>query len=41
MDFDRLYDEIMETYKSIRYAVVLSNTGEKICGGYRKEIVQC
>jgi hypothetical protein len=28
----------MNMDKSVRYAVVLSNTGEKICGGYRKEI---
>ena len=38
MDFDKLYHEIMNIDKSIRYAVVLSNTGEKICGGYREEI---
>lgn len=36
MPFDTLYDEIMKMDSSIRYAVVLSNTGEKICGGYRK-----
>jgi len=36
MVFDTLYDKIMKMNSSIRYAVVLSNTGEKICGGYRK-----
>ena len=35
MDFERLYDEILGIDESIRYAVLLSNTGEKICGGYR------
>lgn len=27
----------MNTDKLIRYRVVLSNTGENICGGYRKD----
>jgi hypothetical protein len=27
----------MNIDKLIRYSVVLSNTGEKICGGYRKD----
>ena len=35
MNFDTLYNEIMKINPSIRYAVVLSNTGEKISGGYR------
>ena len=38
MDFDKLHDEIIQIDKSIRHVVILSNTGEKICGGYRKEI---
>ena len=36
MNFDVLYDEVMKINELIRYAVVLSNTGEKISGGYRK-----
>ena len=39
MDFDLLYDEIMKLNESIRYAVVLSNTGEKISGGYREGLI--
>jgi hypothetical protein len=35
MNFDTLYNEIMKINPSIRYAVVLSNTGKKISGGYR------
>lgn len=38
MNFDTLYDEILKINPSIRYAVVLSNTGEKIYGGYRAGI---
>jgi len=38
VSFDKLYDEIMGIDKSIRYAVILNRTGEKICGGYKKEI---
>ena len=34
MTFDTLYAEIMKLDSPIRYSVVLSNTGEKICGGY-------
>ena len=36
MNFNALYDEIMKLNPAIRYAVVLSNTGEKISGGYRE-----
>lgn len=36
MDFARLHTEIMKLNKSIRYAVVLSNIGEKFSGGYRE-----
>jgi len=36
MNFDVLYDEVMKINELIRYAVVLSNTGEKISGRYRK-----
>lgn len=36
MNFDLLYDEVIKLNGSIRYAVVLSNTGEKISGRYRE-----
>ena len=36
MNFDVLYDEVMKINELIRYVVVLSNTGEKISGRYRK-----
>ena len=39
MNFDDLYNETMNMNKSIRYAVVLSSTGEKISGGYREGLI--
>ena len=39
MTFENLYHAIMEIDPLlIRYCVVLNNTGEKICGGYRDTI---
>ena len=38
MNFDVLYDQIINLDDLIRYAVVLNSSGEKVCGGYRKEI---
>ena len=38
MNFDELYHEILKMDKSIRYVVILSKTGEKIYGGYKKGI---
>ena len=38
MDFESLYAKIMEIDASIRYAVVQNHTGEKIFGGFRKNI---
>ena len=37
MDFEKFYNQIMNTDKSIHYAVILSKNGEKVFGGYRKE----
>ena len=36
MNFEKFYDDIMNTDKSVHYAVIMSKTGENICGGYRK-----
>ena len=38
MDFENFYDQIMNIDKSIHYAVILSKNGEKMFGGYRKEM---
>ncbi len=38
MDFENFYNQIMDMDKSIHYAVILSKNGEKMFGGYRKEI---
>lgn len=37
VNFDALYDEIMNMDRLIRYSVVLNRAGEKVCGGYRNE----
>ncbi len=38
MDFEKFYDQIMDLDKSIHYAVILSKSGEKMFGRYRKEM---
>jgi len=38
MDCDSFYKKLMRI-ESIRYSVILSSTGEKICGGFQKSVV--
>ena len=38
MEFEKLFDEVSNLDDSIRYAVILSYTGEKIFGGYKEGI---
>ena len=38
MEFEKLFDEISNLDDSIRYAVILANTGEKIFGGYKEGV---
>ena len=38
LDFDKLYANVMKMDSTIRYAVIQSSTGEKICGGFRENI---
>ena len=38
MDFENFYNKIMNIDKSVQYAVILSKNGEKMFGGYRKEM---
>jgi hypothetical protein len=38
LDFDKIYANVMEIDSTIRYAVIQSDTGEKICGGFRENI---
>ena len=38
MDFENFYNQIMNIDKSIHYAVILSKNGEKMFGGYRKDM---
>ena len=38
MDYQKLCDDVMKIDKKIRFAVVLSNYGEKIAGGFRPNI---
>jgi len=38
MDFETFYEDVMNIDESIQYAIILSKTGEKIFGGYRKGI---
>lgn len=35
MDFEKLYEKIMNMDKSIQYAIILSKNGEIVHGGYR------
>ena len=35
MEFEELFNKVSNLDSSIRYAVILTNTGEKIFGGYR------
>ena len=38
MDFENFYNKIMNIDKSVQYSVILSKNGEKMFGGYRKEM---
>ena len=38
LDFNILYSDVMKLDKTIRYAAVQNNIGEKICGGIRKNL---
>ena len=38
MDYQKLCDDVMKIDKKIRFAVILSNYGEKIAGGFRPNI---
>ena len=38
MDFEKIFNEVSNLDASIRYAVVLSYTGEKIYGGYKEGV---
>ena len=38
MDFENFYNQIMNIDNSIHYAVILSKNGEKMFGGYRKDM---
>ena len=39
MDFEKLYSDVLNLDSSIRYAAIQNNTGVKIVGGFRSEIV--
>ena len=39
MDFEKLYSDVLNLDSSIRYAAIQNNTGVKIAGGFRSEIV--
>ena len=39
MEFEELFNQVSNLDNSIRYAVILSNTGEKIFGGYKEGIL--
>ena len=38
MDFENFYNQIIKIDNSIHYAVILSKNGEKMFGGYRKDM---
>ena len=38
MDFENFHNQIMSIDKSIHYVVVLSKNGEKMFGGYKKDM---
>ena len=38
MDFENFYNKIMNIDKSVQYVAILSKNGEKMFGGYRKEL---
>ncbi len=39
MDFDKLLTNVMGIDSTIRYAAIQNNVGEKICGGFRENII--
>lgn len=38
MDFEGLYKQVMSLDPNIRFAVILNQSGERICGGYRENL---
>jgi hypothetical protein len=39
MDFDNLFENVMNIDSTIRYVAIQNNVGEKICGGLRENII--
>ena len=39
MDFDRLFTDVMKIDSTIRYVAIQNHDGEKICGGFRKNVI--
>ena len=39
LDFDRLYANIMKVDPTIRYSAIQNESGEKICGGFRENVI--
>ncbi len=38
MDYDHFQKEVMEIDQNIRFAVVLNQSGKRVCGGYREHL---
>ena len=38
MDFENFYNKIMNVDESVQYVAILSKNGEKMFGGYRKDL---
>jgi len=38
MDFEKFYEDVMSIDNSIQYAIILSKNGERVHGGYRKDM---
>ena len=38
MDFEGLYKQVMSLDPNVRFAVILNQSGERICGGFRENL---
>ena len=39
MDFEKLYDDVMNIDSTIRYTAIQNSAGKKICGGFREGVI--
>ena len=40
MDFEGLYNKVMSLDLNVRFAIILNQSGERICGGFRENLKQ-